>query len=69
MLKVCDCGSEDYALQKVCVRMWRKTNHLVLQDAIFLVNFGTLDSVTSGHKVVKLFFAEPFCPEVRSGQA
>lgn len=45
------------------------TNHLVLQDVILLVDFGTFHSVASGHEVVKFFFREPLCSEVRARKA
>lgn len=45
------------------------TNHLVLQDAVFLVDFGTLCTMTPGHEVVELFFGDSLCPVVRAGEA
>lgn len=44
-------------------------NHLVFQDAVFLVDLGTLCAVSSGHVVVELFLGEPLGPVVGAGEA
>lgn len=45
------------------------TNHLVLEYAVFLVDFGTLCTVAPGHEVVELFLGESLGPVVRAGEA
>lgn len=45
------------------------TNHLVFQNVIFLVNFGTLCTVASGHEAVEVFFGKSFGAVVRAGEA
>lgn len=78
VLKVCVCGSESgrvvwsgWGLIDIYEWEggWGVTNHLVFQDAIFLVDFGTLCAVASGHVVVELFLGKPLGPVVGAGEA
>lgn len=45
------------------------TNHLLFQNAIFIVHFGTLCTVLSGHEAVEVFFGKFFGAVVRAGEA
>lgn len=45
------------------------TNHLVFQNAIFIVHFGTLCTVASELEVVETFLGESFGAVVGAGEA